>query len=305
LVLKCVNAAAAPDGFSRLVERSQGHSITICDGYWPASDMRDLMAGCDAYVSLHRSEGTGLTISDAMSVGKPVIATGWSGNMDFLSVANGFPVQYQLVEIDETVGPYGAGETWAEPSIEHAAALMRQVFEDRQEACRRGEVARIDVHRDYSPEGISRLIAQRLEAIDTTRNLPDFRSRMWSKFDDYYVLGDEIRKVADDCLPRDSTVLVVSRGDEQLLQLGARRAWHFPRTPAGVYAGSHPADSAEAISHLLGLREQGADFLLVPSTAWWWFDYYDEFARYLECSAKQVIHHESCVIYSLGTDSES
>jgi hypothetical protein len=262
------------------------------------------MAGCDAYVSLHRSEGTGLTITDAMSLGKPVIATGWSGNMDFLSVGNGFPVQYELVEIDETVGPYGAGETWAEPSIDHAAALMRQVFEDRQEARRRGEVARSDVHRDYSPERISRLIADRLEAIDIARNLPGFRSRMWSRFHDYSVLGDEIRKVADACLPRDSTVLVVSRGDEQLLHLGGRRAWHFPCTPAGVYAGSHPADSADAISQLKTLREQGAEYLLVPSTGWWWFDYYDEFARYLERSAEQVIRHESCVIYSLGADSE-
>ena len=305
LVLKCVNAAAAPDGFSRLVERSHGHNVTICDGYWPAGHMRDLMAGCDAYVSLHRSEGTGLTISDAMSLGKPVIATGWSGNMDFLSVANGFPVQYELVEIGETVGPYCAGETWAEPSIDDAAALMRRVFEDRLEARRRGEVARSDVHRDYSPERISRLIADRLEAIDISRNLPGFRSRMWSRFHEYSVLGDEIRKIADACLPRDATVLVVSRGDEQLLQLDARRAWHFPRTAAGVYAGSHPADSADAISHLNALREQGADFLLVPSTAWWWFDYYDEFARYLERSAKQVVHHYSCVIYSLGTDSDT
>ena len=51
------------------------------------------MAACDAYVSLHRSEGTGLTITDAMALGKPVIATGWSGNMDFMNVANSFPVQ--------------------------------------------------------------------------------------------------------------------------------------------------------------------------------------------------------------------
>ena len=305
LVLKCVNASAAPAGFSSLVERSDGQSITIRDGYWPASEMRDLMAGCDAYVSLHRSEGTGLTISDAMSVGKPVIATGWSGNMDFLSVANGFPVQYELVEIDETVGPYGAGETWAEPSIDHAAALMRQVFEDRREARRRGEIARSDVHRDYSPERISRLIADRLEAIGMARDLPGFRARMWSRFHEYCVLGEAIRNVADACLPRYSTVLVVSRGDDQLLQLGARRAWHFPRTPAGVYAGSHPANSADAINHLKALREQGADFLLVPSTAWWWFDYYDEFARYLERSAKQIIRDESCVIYSLLMDSES
>ena len=67
------------------------------------------MAACDAYVSLHRSEGTGLTITDAMALGKPVIATSWSGNMDFMDVSNSFPVRYELVELQRTIGPYRAG----------------------------------------------------------------------------------------------------------------------------------------------------------------------------------------------------
>ena len=87
------------------------------------------MSSCDAYVSLHRSEGIGLTIAEAMGLGKPVIATGWSGNTDFMDVSNAFPVGYRLVELEENVGPYHAGEVWAEPSVEHAAELMRFVVD--------------------------------------------------------------------------------------------------------------------------------------------------------------------------------
>src|SRR5262249_31725840 len=113
LVVKCVNGDSDPRGLGALRERAQGWPISIHEGSWAGEAVRDLMAACDVYISLHRSEGTGLTITDAMALGKPVIATGWSGNMDFMSVANSYPVQYELVEIEETVGPYLAGETWA------------------------------------------------------------------------------------------------------------------------------------------------------------------------------------------------
>src|SRR5262249_33966906 len=129
LVIKCVNGSSDPSDLTAMRALALGHRIFIHDGYWPAEELRDLMAACDAYVSLHRSEGTGMTISEAMALGKPVIATGWSGNMDFMNVTNSFPVRYELVELSENIGPYQAGETWAEPSIEHAAELMRLVFE--------------------------------------------------------------------------------------------------------------------------------------------------------------------------------
>ena len=70
-------------------------------------------------------------------------------------------------------------------------------------------------------------------------------------------------------------MLVVSNGDDELLRLGAaRRAWHFPQQEDGVWAGYHPADSAEAIAHLEALRDRGATHILIPQTAFWWLDYY-------------------------------
>ena len=90
LVIKCVNAESDSAGFAELRRQPRG-PIDIYHGYWLATEMRNLLAACDAYVSLHRSEGTGLTVTDALALAKPVIATGWSGNLDYMSVANSFP----------------------------------------------------------------------------------------------------------------------------------------------------------------------------------------------------------------------
>jgi glycosyltransferase involved in cell wall biosynthesis len=117
LAVKCVNPGSNRAGYEALLARAAGHRVDVHAGYWPAADVRNLMAACDAYVSLHRAEGTGLTISDAMAAGKPVIATGWSGNMDFMTVANSYPVRYDLVPVAETCGPYrGARRGPSRPS---------------------------------------------------------------------------------------------------------------------------------------------------------------------------------------------
>jgi hypothetical protein len=124
--------------------------------------MRDLMAAADVYASLHRSEGLGLTMLEALAHGKPVVATDWSGNTDFMNVGNSFPVRYRMTTLERDVGPYRAGEQWAEPSVEHAAELLRLVFEQRAEAMERAELGRQQVLAEYSPESVGQLMRQRL-----------------------------------------------------------------------------------------------------------------------------------------------
>jgi len=300
LVLKCVNAQSCPEGLAAMQERSQGHAVSIYDGYWPADEVRDLMAACDAYVSLHRSEGTGLTITDAMALGKPVIATGWSGNMDLMSVGNSFPVEYDLVEIDKTVGPYGAGEVWAEPSVAHAAALLRNVFEHPDEAERRGQAARTEIAENYGEQGVARLIEQRLEGIRLAEELPKLRQDTWASFEEYQALGRRIRDHVAAALPRESTVIVVSKGDEALLPHDVCHAWHFPRTEDGKYAGSYPANSAEAIAHLESLRARGGEYLVFPRPSLWWLEHYVDFRHYLDARYRRLARGEdTCLIYDL------
>jgi glycosyltransferase involved in cell wall biosynthesis len=189
LVLKSVNGAADPDGYRELRDCAAGAPIDFYDEAWPAQEVHDLMAACDAYVSLHRSEGTGLTIAEAMACGKPVITTDWSGNTDFADISNSFPVAYELTTVASNVGPYRAGETWAEPDVEHAAWLMRQVVDDSSLAARRGQAARRRMRRDFSEEAVAALVRQRFDAIRSRNRLGVLRRTM-APFADHRNLND-------------------------------------------------------------------------------------------------------------------
>jgi GT2 family glycosyltransferase len=115
----------------------------------------------------------------------------------------------------------------------------------------------------------------------------------------YRDLVERIRDVVDAELPPDATVLVVSNGDDELLQLGADRCgWHFPQTEDGTYAGHHPGDSAEAIAHFEALQERGAEYIVFPETALWWLDFYDDFVSVLRRGYHETVWRaETCVIF--------
>jgi hypothetical protein len=98
-----------------------------------------------------------------------------------------------------------------------------------------------------------------------------------------------------------STVVVASKGDQELVRLGSSQGWHFPRTADGKYSGHHPADGAEAIAHLERLHEQGAEYFLLPSTYFWWLDHYDGLAEHLRSRYRLVADcPDTCLIYDLG-----
>lgn len=101
-------------------------------------------------------------------------------------------------------------------------------------------------------------------------------------------------------------VLVVSRGDNELLRFDNRVAWHFPRLDNGSYAGYHPASSEDAIEHLEELRDRGGQHLLVPAPSFWWRDYYPELFDYLAENATPLWDGGDCLIFELlGVEGEA
>jgi glycosyltransferase involved in cell wall biosynthesis len=125
-----------------------------------------LFSVCDAYVSLHRSEGFGITAAEAMCMGKPVIATDYAGNTDFMNVSNSYPVAYRLIELEQDHGPYKKGEFWADPDLDHAAEQMRRVFTEREQALRKGQRASSDMARWYGRQATARKMIERLQIIN-------------------------------------------------------------------------------------------------------------------------------------------
>lgn len=151
-------------------------NIKHLDGYLSKAKTNALLYNCDCYLSLHRCEGFGLTMAEAMFYGKPVIATGYSSNTEFMNVGNSFLVKYKLVPLTADCGPYKKGNMWAEPDIQHAADLMRHVFNNYQEAQQVGTIAAEEIKSLLNPQIAGSRIKKRLEYIaqitDNFQSLP-------------------------------------------------------------------------------------------------------------------------------------
>lgn len=140
--------------------------IVVIDATLDYPDLMALKRAANCYVSLHRSEGFGFGMIEAMSLGVPVIATAYSGNMEFCTADNSFLVDYELVPVaPQDYAFCGPGSVWAEPSIASAAAAMRRVLSDPGEAARRAEAAARDAKGKFSPAAIGRRYRERLQAI--------------------------------------------------------------------------------------------------------------------------------------------
>ena len=140
-------------------------SIKFIEGNLTKDEAHGLVYNCDCYVSLHRAEGFGLTMAEAMFYGKPVIATPYSGNVDFMNVGNSFLVKYELVTTTENYGPYPKGSVWAEPDVDDAASLIKYVFENQQEARQVGKRAASEIRDILGPQAVGAKIKNRLKSI--------------------------------------------------------------------------------------------------------------------------------------------
>lgn len=168
LVIKVQNVAGNEGDFASLQAsvRDLPGTVLLTETLSRA-DIYALEAACDCFVSLHRSEGFGLAVAEAMLLGKPVISTDWSATAEFVTPDNGCPVRAKLVTLEENHGPYARGATWADPDPAHAAEYMRTLFNDRGLAARLGAAAHETIATRFSPAIIGARYRRRLESIAT------------------------------------------------------------------------------------------------------------------------------------------
>ena len=166
LVLKTQQPDRHPAAFAALRAALAGlrHARIIAETL-PRADVHALEAACDVFVSLHRAEGFGLAVAEAMYLGKPVVSTDWSATAEFVTPENGCPVRCQLTTLRATHGPYTAGQTWADPDLDHAADWLRRLQADPALRARLGRAAAATMRRDYSPAAIGARYRARLTAL--------------------------------------------------------------------------------------------------------------------------------------------
>lgn len=165
LVLKSVNGDRFPADRERLRYLIGDRTdIVLRDGFEAVEEVHALMASVDCYVSLHRSEGYGLTMAEAMALGTPVIATAYSGNLDFMDAGTAMLVPYLPSAVPSTAAPYPTSATWAAPDLEVAASLLRSVHEDPEGARALGERGREAVLARFPLERTASFVRERVLA---------------------------------------------------------------------------------------------------------------------------------------------
>lgn len=273
LVLKSINGDRRPQERRELEHAIAGREdIVLLDRRLGSGEHETLVASCDCYVSLHRSEGLGLTIGEAMLLGKPVIATAYGGSNDIVTTTTAFPVRYELVPVGAGAAPYDPDDRWAEPDLDHAAELMRHVFTDRAGAARVAARGREHVIANHSPQAAGRVIAERLSHLGAGRPATGDQA---DGPDPAPARGDEL---PDAARARHETLMLlqreppgargarglvrrllrrISRGEAALRDEGDRALWWSIEASAADAAGRHD-DLARAVeqheSLLTGLK---------------------------------------------------
>jgi glycosyltransferase involved in cell wall biosynthesis len=166
LVIKTINGHKHPDALRQLkLSVADLPGTTFIEPFLTRQDTWNLQACCDILLSLHRAEGFGLAPAEMMRLGKTVVATGWSANMDFMTEQNSMPVRFELQPLAHDVGAYPAGPVWAEADIEHAAWCLSQLVTEPALRTDMGRRAALDIKAQLSPATVGATIRQRLSVL--------------------------------------------------------------------------------------------------------------------------------------------
>lgn len=167
LILKYHSAHHYPDEVKKLHALAAGRgNIRFFGRVFNNREIVSFKSIIDCVVSPHRSEGYGLNLAEALLLGKSVIATNYSGNVDFMNEENSYPIAYRLVELESQCGPYLPGALWAEPNFDDLVAKMRCVVADRNAAEARADRGKLKLLQDFDSKAIGKRLKARLDALE-------------------------------------------------------------------------------------------------------------------------------------------
>lgn len=268
-----------------------------------ADDVRDAMRWADVCLHPAISEGFCVSVIEAQSMGLPVVCTDADGLGE--NVADGV-TGFVVGRRDAVALTTRLAQLATDPALRErmGAAAVRRAHErfgfDRQ----LGELetlyhaalalpAIVPAGERHDAPALIETLERQLNALEVQRSALEKQLRARR-------VAHGTREFVAEALPAGATVLVVSRGDDELLALDGRVGWHFPQAEDGVYAGHHPHDADDAIRHLEELRARGATHLVIPATSAWWLDHYGDFRRHLEERCTPLAADpEACVAYDL------
>jgi glycosyltransferase involved in cell wall biosynthesis len=276
-----------------------------------AQEVRELLAWADVFVHPSLTEGFGVAVAEAQAMGLPVVCSDAGGLPENVAhESSGFVVPrrnpgvlaYRVFELANDpelrirMGKAARARAESVLSLEHQLDGFEQLYRD--------VLAPRQSHpgvplRDARAASRARRREALQEELATGRGEHEnLRELLWRR-----EVLERTRAYVESELPQGARVLVVSRGDEDIVDFAHQHGEHFPQEEGGVYAGHHPADSAEALEHLLTLRARGAEYLVVPGTSSWWLDYYEDFARYLDGQCARVTAADGAyTVYMLAAE---
>jgi glycosyltransferase involved in cell wall biosynthesis len=268
-----------------------------------ADDVRDAMRWADVCLHPAISEGFCVSVIEAQAMGLPVVCTDADGLAE--NVADGV-TGFVVGRRDARALSERLAQLGADPRLRArmGAAATRRAHERFGFARQIGELealyhaalalpAPVPAGERHDAPALIDTLERQLNALEVQRSALERQLRGRR-------VAQGVRAFVAEALPAGATVLVVSRGDDELLALDGRVGWHFPQAEDGVYAGHHPEGSDVAIHHLEELRERGATHLVIPATSSWWLEHYADFGRHLEERyVALACDPETCVAFEL------
>jgi glycosyltransferase involved in cell wall biosynthesis len=166
-VLKLNHPEADAETVGRIHETvsSLGDRVSVLAKTMTNDEARNLTRCCDCYMSLHRSEGFGRGPAEAMFFAKPVVVTGWSGNMEYMTPQNSFPVRFRLIPVREGEYWLFENQVWAEADVDHAAEILIRLVDDPGVGIAVGQEARRHMLDHFSDEVLGEAYRRRLTDI--------------------------------------------------------------------------------------------------------------------------------------------